>query len=101
MWTAVLNFTSFTIKEFNVVGHFMILAFAKKYNQLIIYVLFPNLFLSQERQIKKRKVIRPGLEPRTFRFQSQVRYILSYTATRPRLFHFLTLLFKSSSSVYW
>ena len=33
----------------------MILAFAKKDNQLIIYVLFPKLFLSQERQIKKRK----------------------------------------------
>ena len=71
----------------------MILVFAKKYNQLIIYVLFAKLFffffLSQERQIKKRKkVIRPGLEPRTFRFQLQERYLLSYTATRPRLFHF-------------
>ena len=67
----------------------MILAFAKKDNQLIIYSLFPKLFLSQERQIKKRKkVIRPGLEPRTFRFQFQARYLLSYTDTRPRLFHF-------------
>ena len=76
----------------------MILAFAKKHNQLITYVLFPKLFLSQERQIKKNKVIRPGLQPRTFRFQSQARYLLSYTATRPTLFHFLTLLFNSSSS---
>ena len=79
----------------------MILAFAKKYNQLIIYVLFPKLFVTRETNKEKKKVIRPGLEPRTFRFQFQARYALSYTATRPRLFHFLTLSFNSSSSGYW
>ena len=79
----------------------MILVFAKKYNQLIIYVLFAKLFC-HKRQIKKRKkVIGPGLEPRTFRFQLQERYLLSYTATRPDYFTFLTLLFNSSSSGYW
>ena len=80
----------------------MILAFAKKKdNQLIIYVLFPKLFFVTRETIKeKKKVIRPGLEPRTFRFQFQAGYLLSYTATRPRLFHFLTLLFNSSSSGY-
>ena len=78
----------------------MILAFAKKDNQLIIYVLFPKLFFVTRETIKEKKVIRPGLEPRTFRFQFQACYLLSYTATRPRLFHFLTLLFNSSSSGY-
>ena len=79
----------------------MILAFAKKDNQLIIYVLFPKLFFVTRETIKeKKKVIGPGLEPRTFRFQFQAGYLLSYTATRPRLFHFLTLLFNSSSSGY-
>ena len=38
----------------------MILVSAKKYNQLIIYVLFAKLFLSQERQIKKRKKSDPS-----------------------------------------
>ena len=66
----------------------MILAFAKKDNQLIIYVLFPKLFVTRETNKEKKKVICPGLEPRTFRFQFQARYLLSYTATRPRLFHF-------------
>ena len=80
----------------------MILVFAKKYNQLIIYVLFAKLFLSQEtNKEKKKKVIGPGLEPRTFRFQLQERYLLSYTATRPDYFTFLTVLFNSSSSGYW
>ena len=80
----------------------MILVFAKKYNQLIIYVLFPKLlFVTRETNKEKKKVIRPGLEPRTFRFQLQARYLLSYTATRPTLFHFLTILFNSSSSGYW
>ena len=78
----------------------MILAFAKKYNQLIIYVLFPKFFVTRETN-KEKKVIRPGLKTRTFRFQFQARYLVSYTATRPRLFHFLTLLFNSSSSGYW
>ena len=94
----------------------MIPAFAKKYNQLIIYVLFPKLFVTRETNKEKKKVvlfpklfvtretnkekkkvIRPGLEHRTFRFQFQARYLLSYTAT----FHFLTVLFNSSSSDYW
>ena len=68
----------------------MILVFAKKYNQLIIYVLFANLsfFVTRETNKEKKKVICPGLEPRTFRFQLQERYLLSYTAARPRLFHF-------------
>ena len=66
----------------------MILEFAKKYNQLIIYVLFAKFFVIRETNKEKKKVIRPGLEPRTFRFQLQERYLLSYTATRPRLFHF-------------
>ena len=67
----------------------MILAFAKKYNQLIIYVLFPKLFChKRDKQRKEKKVIRPGVEPRTFRFQFQPRYLLSYTATRPILFYF-------------
>ena len=81
----------------------MILAFAKKHNQLIIYVLFPKFFffVTTETNKEKKKVIRPGLEPRTFRFQFQAGYLLSYTATRPRLFLFLTLLFNSSSSGYW
>ena len=79
----------------------MILAFAKKYNQLIIYVLFSKLSVTRETNKEKKKVIRPGLEPRTFRFQFQALYLLSYTATRPRLFYFLTLLFNSSSSGYW
>ena len=74
----------------------MILVFAKKYNQLIIYAFF----VTRKRNKEKKKVIRPGLEPRTFRFQLQERYLLSYTATRPDYFTFLTLLFNSSSLGY-
>ena len=81
----------------------MILAFAKKrYSADNICFISKAFFLSQERQLKKRKkkVIRPGLERMTFRFQFQAGYLLSHTVTRPRLFHFLTLLFNSSSSGY-
>ena len=59
---------------------------------------FQSFFVTRETNKEKKKVIRPGLEPRTFRFQSQTRYLLSYTDTRPTLFHFLTLSFNSSSS---
>ena len=47
-----------------------------------------SFFVTRETNKEKKKVIRPGLEPRTFRFQLQERYLLSYTGTRPRLFHF-------------
>ena len=68
----------------------MILVFAKKYNQLIIYVLFAKLFLSQERQIKKRKSDPSGTRTQVLWLSTPLeeRYLLSYTATRPRLFHF-------------
>ena len=49
---------------------------------------FQSFFVTREtNKEKKKKVIRPGVEPRTFRFQFQPRYLLSYTATRPRLFY--------------
>ena len=48
---------------------------------------FQSFFVTRETNKEKKKVIRPGLEPRTFRFQFQARYLLSYTAARPRLFH--------------
>ena len=62
MWAAISNFNSFTILEFNVhvVGHFMILAFAKKDNQLIIYVLFPNLFFVTRETNKEKKKSDPS-----------------------------------------
>ena len=54
----------------------MILVFAKKYNQLIIYVLFPKFFVTRE--TKKRKKSDPsGTRTRSFRFQFQARYLLS------------------------
>ena len=80
----------------------MILAFAKKRLSAdnICFISKAFFFVTRETIKEKKKVIRPGLEPRTFRFQFQAGYLLSYTATRPRLFHFLTLLFNSSSSGY-
>ena len=60
-----------------------------------------SFFVTRETNKEKKKVIRPGLEPMTFRFQLQERYLLSHTATRPDYFTFLTLLFNSSSSGYW
>ena len=47
-----------------------------------------SFFVTRETNKEKKKVIRPGLEPRTVCFQLQERYLLSYTATRPRLFQF-------------
>ena len=49
---------------------------------------FQSFFVTRETNKEKKKVIRQGLEPRTFRFQCQARYLLSYTDTRPTLFHF-------------
>ena len=75
----------------------MILEFAKKYNQLIIYVLFPKLFCQKIDKERKEKSDLSGT-----RTQDLSLSIPSTLPTElPRLFHFLTLLFNSSSSGYW
>ena len=50
----------------------MILAFANKYNQLIIHFFYFLSFIvtGDTNKEKKKKAFRPGLEPRTFRFES-------------------------------
>ena len=45
-----------------------------------------SFFVTRETNKEKKKVIRPGLERRTFRFQFQARNLLSYTGTCTRPF---------------